>query len=112
LKQLAWKARVSSATVTRFCRAVGFASFHEFKIASAQELTSVPLVFEDFDPKDDDESRVNKVFAAYIESLIDTRAMVSVPNLMEVADRINRAREVGVFGIGSSGSIAVARVTG
>lgn len=72
----------------------------------------MPLVFEDFDPKDDDESRVNKVFAAYIQSLIDTRAMVSVPNLMEVADRINRAREVGVFGIGSSGSIAVARVTG
>jgi len=108
LKGLARKARVSTATVTRFCRTIGFGSFHEFKIASAQELVSVPLVFEDFDPHDNDEKLINKVFAAYIQSLIDTRAMVSVPNLMRVVDRINRARQVSVFGIGSSGSIAVA----
>ena len=108
LKQLATKARVSSATVTRFCRAIGFSSFHQFKIASAQELASVPLVFEEFHPSDNDESRINKVFAAYIQSLIDTRAMASVPDLIQVADRINQARQVGVFGIGSSGSIAVA----
>ncbi len=108
LKGLARKAKVSTATVTRFCRTIGFSSFHEFKIASAQELVSVPLVFEEFDPQDNDESLVNKVFAAYIQSLIDTRAMVSVPSLMQVVDRINRARQVSVFGIGSSGSIAVA----
>jgi RpiR family carbohydrate utilization transcriptional regulator len=108
LKQLARKARVSSATVTRFCRAIGFAGFHEFKMASAQELVSLPLVFEDFDPNDDDESRISKVFAAYIQSLIDTRAMLSVPNLVDLADRIKRARQVSVFGIGSSGSMAVA----
>jgi RpiR family transcriptional regulator, carbohydrate utilization regulator len=108
LKQLARKARVSSATVTRFCHAIGFAGFHEFKMASAQELVSLPLVFEDFDPSDDDESRISKVFAAYIQSLIDTRALLSVPNLVELADRIKRARQVTVFGIGSSGSIAVA----
>lgn len=108
LKNLARKAKVSTATVTRFCRTIGFGSFHEFKIASAQELVSVPLVFEDFNPQDTDDSLVNKVFAAYIQSLIDTRAMVSVPNLMQVVDRINRARQVSVFGIGSSGSIAVA----
>ncbi len=108
LKQIARKAKVSSATVTRFCRAIGFASFHEFKMASAQELVSLPLVFEDFDPSDDDESRITKVFAAYIQSLIDTRALLSIPNLMDLADRIGRARQVTVFGVGSSGSIAVA----
>lgn len=108
LRQLARNAKVSSATVTRFCRTIGFTSFHDFKIASAQEIVSVPLVFEDFHPSDDDESLVNKVFAAYIQSLIDTRAMVSVSDLMEIADRINRAGQVNVFGIGSSGSIAVA----
>jgi RpiR family transcriptional regulator, carbohydrate utilization regulator len=108
LKQLARKAKVSSATVTRFCRAIGFAGFHEFKMASAQELVSLPLVFEDFDPSDDDESRISKVFAAYIQSLIDTRAILSVPHLTELADRIKRARQVSVFGIGSSGSMAVA----
>ena len=108
LRRLAKKAKVSSATVTRFCHTIGFASFQEFKIASAQELASVPLVFEEFDPSDSDESRINKIFAAYIQSLIDTRAMVSVADLIRVTDRVNRARQVGVFGIGSSGSIAVA----
>ncbi len=108
LKQLARKAKVSSATVTRFCHAIGFAGFHEFKLASAQELVSLPLVFEDFDPGDDDENRISKVFAAYIQSLIDTRAMLSVPHLVELADRIKRARQVSIFGIGSSGSMAVA----
>jgi RpiR family carbohydrate utilization transcriptional regulator len=108
LRQLAKRAKVSSATVTRFCRAIGFAGFHQFKIASAREVASVPLVFDDFDALDSDESRINKVFAAYIQSLIDTRAMVTVSNLMEAADRIGRARNVAVFGSGSSGSIAVA----
>lgn len=108
LKSLARKARVSTATVTRFCRTIGFRSFHEFKIASAQELVSAPLVFEDFHPQDTDESLVNKVFAAYVQSLIDTRAMVTVPHLMQVVDRINQARQVSIFGIGSSGSVAVA----
>jgi DNA-binding MurR/RpiR family transcriptional regulator len=41
MKQLAKRARVTLATVTRFWRAIGFGSFHEFKIASTQELASV-----------------------------------------------------------------------
>lgn len=108
LVELAHRAKVSTATVTRFCRAIGFASFHEFKLASAQELVSAPLVFEEFDPGDDDDSLIDKVFSAYIQSLIDTRALVSAPNLVEIAGRISRATQVAVFGIGSSGSIAVA----
>jgi len=108
LRQLARKAKVSTATVTRFCRAIGFPSFHAFKLASAQELVSAPLVFEEFDPADDDESRISKVFSAYVQSLIDTRAMVSVPALVDIAERIGRAVQIDVFGIGSSGSMAVA----
>jgi DNA-binding MurR/RpiR family transcriptional regulator len=105
-QQLATGASVSTATVTRFCRAIGFPSFLKFKIESAKELASLPLVFEDFDPDDNDEERVGKLFAAYIQCLIDTRAITSVPNLMEVANRINRAGKVCVFGIGSSGAVA------
>jgi len=106
LQQLAKGASVSGATVTRFCRAIGFPSFRKFKIESAKELASLPLVFEDFDPKDDDERRISKLFAAYIQCLIDTRAIASVPNLIDVAARINRAKKVCVFGIGSSGAVA------
>ena len=106
LQHLATGANVSGATVTRFCRTIGFPGFLKFKIQSAMELASLPLVFEDFDPGDEDEQRISKLFAAYIQCLIDTRAITSVPNLMEVADRINRAKKVGVFGIGSSGAIA------
>lgn len=108
LRQLAKRARVSSATVTRFCRAIGFASFHQFKMASAQEMASVPLIFDDFDTLDSDETRINKVFAAYIQSLIDTRAMVPVEGLTEATDRIVQAKNVGLFGSGTSGAIAVA----
>jgi len=106
LQQLASGARVSGATVTRFCRAIGFPSFSKFKIESAKEHASLPLVFEDFDSKDDDETRISKLFAAYIQCLIDTRAITSIPNLLEVANRINRARKVCIFGIGSSGAVS------
>jgi len=105
-QQLATGAKVSTATVTRFCRAIGFSGFLKFKIESAKELASLPLVFEDFDPKDNDEERVGKLFAAYIQCLIDTRAITSIPNLLEVANRINRAKKVSIFGIGSSGAVA------
>jgi DNA-binding MurR/RpiR family transcriptional regulator len=106
LQQLASGARVSGATVTRFCRAIGFPSFRKFKIESAMENASLPLVFEDFDSEDDDEERVSKLFAAHIQCLIDTRAITSVSNVLEVANRINRARKVCILGIGSSGAVA------
>jgi len=106
LNHLAKGALVSGATVTRFCRAIGFPSFHKFKIESAKEQASLTLVFEDFDPKDDDEKRISKLFAAYIQCLIDTRAITSISNVLKVANRINRARKVCIFGIGSSGPVA------
>lgn len=105
--RLSKQAGVSAATVTRFCHRIGFAGFREFKIALAQEMVSVPLVFEDFDPADDDTTRVNKVFAAYIQSLIDTRAIVSVPHVLTVVDRITTSECVYLYGIGSSGLMAV-----
>lgn len=107
LTRLAEAAKVSPATVTRFCRRVGFAGFRQFKIALAQEIASLPVVFEAFDRADDDETRVEKVFRAYVQSLIDTRALVSVPELLQIVDRITKAATVYLYGIGSSGLMAI-----
>ena len=105
--RLAEVANVSAATVTRFCRRIGFSGFRQFKIALAQEIASLPMVFKAFGRADDQETRVDKVFRAYVQSLIDTRALVSVPDLIEIVDRIAKAATVYLYGIGSSGLMAI-----
>jgi DNA-binding MurR/RpiR family transcriptional regulator len=105
--RLAEVANVGAATVTRFCRRIGFGSFRQFKIALAQEIVSLPVVFEAFSRADDHETRVDKVFRAYVQSLIDTRALVSVPDMIQVVDRIAQAATVYLYGIGSSGLMAI-----
>ena len=100
------QAGVCAASVTRFCRGIGFGSFREFKIALAQETASLPIVFEQFSEADDDAARTNKIFAAYIQSLIDTRAIVSIPCLMQVADQIAKSEFVHLYGVGTSGTMA------
>src|SRR5215472_13371690 len=105
--RLAEAANVGAATVTRFCRRIGFGSFRQFKIALAQEIASLPVVFEAFSSADDHETKIDKVFRAYVQSLIDTRALVSVPDMIQVVDRIARAATVYLYGIGSSGLMAI-----
>src|SRR5215467_3875256 len=60
--RLAEVAKVSAATVTRFCRRIGYSGFRQFKIALAQEIASQPKVFEAFSRTDGPETRVDKVF--------------------------------------------------
>lgn len=103
---LAKQAGVCAASITRFCRRIGFTSFREFKIALAQETASVPIVFDQFSEADDDTARTSKIFAAYIQSLIDTRAIVSIPSLILVADRVAKSEFVHLYGVGTSGTMA------
>ena len=115
--ELASRARVSVASVSRFVRAAGFENFRDFKLelvkgaarkAAVSGAGSLPMpsIYRATSSDDSDELAVAKVFRGYIQSLEDTLASIEMNDLARVADRIGRSTRVLFFGIGSSANVA------
>lgn len=116
LAQFAARAGVSDPTVIRFCRAVGFAGFQDFKLKLAQHLAAeaaraalaggpVPLV-RDLSPGDGVASAAAKVLNRSIDALIRLRDGLDAVALERAARALLAAPRVAIFGVGASGAVA------
>ena len=105
--ELAHKAGVSVATISRFARELKFDGFKEFKIQLGKDsLPSVAGFFQAITSSDSDEDIIDKVFQGNITSLKDTLKLVNHDDLLRVARIIAISERIVFFGIGSSGNIA------
>ena len=112
IRDLARQCDVSESSVTRFVREIGVASFQEFKILVAEELSqaagpSVPPipdrhVYEDITDEDDTASVVSKVAARYAMTVHDTRAGLSEAELERAVAAIEAAETLAFFAMGAS----------
>lgn len=111
IKDLAVQCEVSESTVTRFVREIEVASFQQFKILIAEELsqgnaTVPPLtdrhVYEDITDQDDTSSVLSKVSARYTVTVSDTRAGLSEEQLERAVKAIEEADVLGFFAMGAS----------
>ncbi|GEN56175.1 RpiR family transcriptional regulator [Halolactibacillus alkaliphilus] len=93
IRELAEKAAVSVATVTRFSHKVGMASFVELKISLRDAVKK--------DERPDDV--LYQVQQTYNEVLIATSTLQTIENYQRVVDRLNQAKSISIFCIGSSG---------
>lgn len=130
ISELAKKAGVSDASVSRFCRNLGLKGFHELKIQLAQlgglkeseSLTSIP--------KDDLQAALAKIQAnklAEIEttlSKVDTETLQAVLHLLETsrliqvsaegdtypvaADAVYKFNQIGILAFASGGNVETA----
>ena len=100
-------AGVSVASVSRFVRKVGYATFKDFKVELALDSTSpIQTIYQPIAPEDSDEDIIDKVFLGNIQSLEDTRKILDPSHLIKAAKLICAAERMVFFGIGSSGNIA------
>lgn len=105
---LAERAGMSTTTVLRFCRSLGFSGFTDFKIALATELHEVrPKATGDIGADDTTEGIARKVFEADLEAIRETLAMLDARQLEAAAHALNAARRIEIYGIGSSAPIAL-----
>jgi DNA-binding MurR/RpiR family transcriptional regulator len=108
LVELAERSGVSPATVTRFCRTVGFDDYAGLRVAIAAESGQAAQarwevdLGRDIEP-DDPIDRVLEVIAhADSRTIQETAAQLDMPQVDKVAAAIAEGRRLDMFGVGAS----------
>jgi DNA-binding MurR/RpiR family transcriptional regulator len=98
---------VSTTTVSRFCRRMGFDGCRQMKIALAREWgTPSTLVYIEVQPDDTLASVAQKIFEANIQTLHDIQRSLDLNILDQVVEAIMRARRVDLYSAGGAGIAA------
>jgi len=114
ITELAERAGTSAASVTRFCRLIGYAGFSELRVDIAEDVgrggskaawaADIGRSFGADDPPD--EIR-NTLLNTHMQSLQTTAALIDMPAAMRVATAIVRSRHLDVYGVGGSALTAL-----
>ncbi len=105
---LAGKVGVSEPTVIRFCRALGFDGYQDFKLHLAQDLASgVRYFHREVLPDDQTADFSGKIFDSSIAALMRARNLINTGTLQQAIDLLSGADRIEFYGQGASGFIAL-----
>lgn len=105
--ELAIRSNSSEAAVSRFARVLGYVSYAEFKLALSRDLVgNTQAIHEDVEPGDGVGVVAEKVAAANICAIQDTRRGLDVPTLEAAAAALSAASRIAFFGFGASAAVA------
>ena len=104
---LAKNAQVSEPTVVRFCRAIGYDGWQEFKLKLAQALAvALPGADQSLTQSDLAADLVSKICSRSINALLDLRNNLDPDAIERALDLLARSRKIEFYGQGSSGIVA------
>ncbi|GAA4704296.1 transcriptional regulator [Phytohabitans rumicis] len=109
--ELGERSGTSAATVTRFCRALGFEGYAELRLAIAAETGRARAagwavdIGRAIEPSDPIEKVLEQVMAADTRAMHDTVALLDLSEVERAADALAGASRVSIFG--ASGSALV-----
>ncbi len=113
ITELADRAGTSAATVTRFCRALGFDGYTQFRVGVASEIGRGGAdeswhadMGRELSPSDEPSKVLNTLVGLHVESLQSTAMGLDLDAVLRVADAITAARHVDIYGVGGSGVMA------
>lgn len=107
LAGLASAAETSEPTVMRFCSAIGYGGYREFKIALIRAVAlGQPSAISAIMPDDDVSDLVEKVFNHTISGLDRARGLLDKEAIADAIDMIVYASDLLIIGAGSSGIVA------
>lgn len=113
ITELAESAGTSPATVTRFCRTIGFSGYVPFRVAVASDVgrerareTWSEDIGRAFGPDDSPTEVMSTLLAAHTRSLHETAELIDLALLERIATRIATARHIDLYGIGGSAIMA------
>jgi DNA-binding MurR/RpiR family transcriptional regulator len=114
ITELAERAGTSAASVTRFCRIIGYAGFPELRVAIAEDVGrggAKEAWFSDigrsFGPNDPPDQIRNTLFNTHVVSLQTTAGLLDMPTALRVAHKIVKSRHLDVYGVGGSALTAL-----
>ncbi|MDR3518846.1 MAG: MurR/RpiR family transcriptional regulator [Azospirillaceae bacterium] len=107
MTDLAARAAVSQPTIARFCQALGWSGFREFKLKLAQSIAvGVPFVHQDVVLGEDTTGIIGKVFDRALSSLMQVRNSLSASAVEAAIALLTEAHRVEFYGSGNSGIVA------
>ncbi|MFT4434093.1 MurR/RpiR family transcriptional regulator [Caballeronia sp. 15715] len=110
MTDFAARAGVSQPTIARFCQALGFSGFREFKIRLAQSIASdvpAPAVFRDVRADEPAAGVAAKVLDRTIGALLQVRNSLSSDSVAAAITLLAEARRIEFYGAGGSGIAAL-----
>ena len=107
ISRLAERSGVSQPTVTRFCRSLGCAGLHDFKVRLAQAIATTGRYIKPAVDAGGGGGRIAEMIATGAHGAIESvRAGLNEVSLAEAADWLAGARMVRAYGSGGSSSLA------
>ncbi len=113
MTEVAARAGVSQPTIARFCHALGFSGFREFKIRLAQGIaTEVPAVYRDVRPDEPTPGVAAKVLDRTIGALIQVRNNLSTDSVAAAIQLLAQAKRIEFYGAGGAYVFDVGGIAG
>jgi len=107
--ELAERSGTSPATVTRFCRALGFEGYAELRLGIAGETGRAARtagwgvdIGREIQPEDPLDTVLQQIMAADTRAMHDTAARLDLRAIATAADAVARGRRVDIYGASSS----------
>jgi RpiR family carbohydrate utilization transcriptional regulator len=108
ITELAERAGVGEATVSRFCRRLGLSGFLDLKISIASELSPAELVSETDGVEDSGLPRWLRASSERSADMIERTALLVDPESLDRAIRaLTKARKIDIYGQGASAITAL-----
>ena len=107
IEKVARRTGASVASISRFCKTLGYESFGQFKRTLSRDLKYEPdTVLPIFAVGDDPELSIKKVFSEAITNLQATEGAVDFGAIRKAAKAALKSEIIYLFGLGGSGGVA------
>lgn len=114
ITELAERAGTSAASVTRFCRMIGYGGYSQLRVGIAEDVGRggakaawIGNIGRSFGPDDPPEDIRNSLLNTHVASLQTTAGLLDINTAIRVAQRIVKARQLDVYGVGGSALTAL-----
>lgn len=114
ITELAERAGTSAASVTRFCRIIGYSGYSQLRVGIAEDVGRggskdawIADIGRSFGPDDPPDVIFNALLNTHILSLQTTVGLLDMPTAQRVAQAIVKARHLDVYGVGGSALTAL-----
>jgi DNA-binding MurR/RpiR family transcriptional regulator len=108
ISELAVRASVGESTIIRFCRALGYGGYQEFKLRLAQDLVEpVEYIHENISFDDSIEDLTKKIFQTNLKAVEDTMKSLDRGMVEVAAKALVDAGKIDLYGVGYSSFTAL-----
>jgi DNA-binding MurR/RpiR family transcriptional regulator len=108
ISELALRASVGESTIIRFCRALGYEGYQEFKLRLAQDLAEpVEYIHENISFDDSIEDLTKKTFQTNLKAVEDTMKSLDRGMVEVAAKALADACQIDLYGVGYSSFTAL-----